>query len=214
MFISIFSPVTRFYMSVAQVCFLGAICKLLWQRIPEQFVKLMEVFSFNYSQKDLKINTYSKYFLNVSHRMNHFKWQMQHSESRDSQCSFTKWELQTADDISSDGVSRSWGDYSNFTRRRRNQPLFIKILHKYWWKHIIVRIRIKLAKISFIYSHIQDSKECYRMHIKKERLETQKIWIKQERCSKLGSKAPYTKAYCRLHTSLLWWNPNALSLSF
>lgn len=92
-------------MSVAQVCFLGAICKLLWQRIPEQFVKLMEVFSFNYSQKDLKINTYSKYFLNVSHRMNHFKWQMQHSESRDSQCSFTKWELQTADDIRRMGYS-------------------------------------------------------------------------------------------------------------
>lgn len=153
MFISIFSPVTGFYKSVAQVCFLGAIWKLLWQRIPEQFVTLMEVFSFNYSQKDLKINMYSKYFLSVSHHIINFKRQRQHSESWDSQSSFRKWELQNADDISSDVVFRSQGDYSNFTRRKRDQPLF-KILHKYWWRHILVRIRIKLSKTPLIHSHV------------------------------------------------------------
>lgn len=78
MFISIFSPVTGFHVSVAQVCFPGAIGKLLWQGILEQFVKLMEVFSFNYSQKDLKISMYSKYFLNVSHHIINFKCQKQH----------------------------------------------------------------------------------------------------------------------------------------
>lgn len=159
---------------------------------------------------------YSKYFLNGSHHIINFKWQKKHSESWKSQCSFRKWELQNADDISSDVVFRSQGDYSDFTRRKRDQPLFIKILHKYWWRHILVRIMIKLSKFKtpLIHSHVQDSNECCRIHIKKERLETQKIWIKQEWCPKLRRKAPYTKAYCRLHTSLLWWNPNALSLSF
>jgi len=62
---------------------------------------------------------------------------------------------------------------------------------------------MKLAKTPLIYSHVKDSSECYGMHIKNERLETHKIWIKQERCPKLGNKAPCTKAYYTLHTSLL-----------
>lgn len=153
----------------------------------------MEVFSFNYSQNLLKINMYSHSFLNVSLCIINFKWQKQHSESWDSQCSFRKWELQNADDISSDVVFRSQGDYSNFTRRERNQPLLIKILHKYWWRHILVGIRIKLSKTPLIHSLVKDSNGCCRIHIKEERSETQKIWIKQEQCPNPEGRRPTQK---------------------